>query len=277
MKYSYAALMLFILSPLAQAEERVKDISVGVEPITVTATAAGKQHLLFELPEPGISASVYALKGMVRYDNVEGVAFLQMDSYFGEKGTFFSKSLAPSGPLGNISGSADWRPFVLPFYATGGEQADGAPLVPEKLTLSLYLPGSGTVSIRDVALFQYAPGEDPLQASGQWFSNRSAGMFGGIGGGLLGVWGALISVLSARGKARAFVLGSANLLVAIGIASLIGGVVALATSQPYAVYYTLLLIGVIVTAVVGKLRSTLAARYEQLELQRMQAMDAQLL
>ena len=38
-------------------------------------------------------------------------------------------------------------------------------------------------------------------------------------------------------------------------------------------YFPLLLIGVILVVVFGKLRGTLFARYEQLELQRMQSMD----
>ena len=98
-------------------------------------------------------------------------------------------------------------------------------------------------------------------------------MLGGIGGGLIGLWGALIGILSSRGKARRFVLTSANALFVIGIASLVGGMAALATGQPYAVYYPLLLIGIILVVVIGKMRASLSARYEQLELKRMQSMD----
>jgi len=130
------------------------------------------------------------------------------------------------------------------------------------------------VSIQDVQLLQYANGEDPLQATGQWFSARSAGLIGGIGGGLLGLWGALIGFLSSRGKARSLVLGSANALLIIGIACTIAGVFALASTQPFAVYYPLLLIGIIVVAVIGKLRGTMSAQYEQLELKKMQSLDA---
>ncbi len=151
-------------------------------------------------------------------------------------------------------------------------------LLPERLTLSLHLPGPGTVSIAGVGLYQYADGEDPLgmsaPAGAQWFDNRTAGLIGGIGGALLGVWGVLIGLFSARGKARGFVLGSANTLLVVGIAALGGGVMALAMAQPYAVYYPLLLLGIIIVAVVGTLRRTLTARYEQLELKRMQSMDA---
>ncbi len=279
---------LLVLSCSLQAEELLKEVSfsdaleggalpagelIGEDTLTIVA-APGKQFQpLIELSDPGISSPVYALKGMIRYENVEGDGFLQLDNHFGARGTFFTKSLAPEGPLGKISGSSDWRPFVLPFYANSGDQAGGTSLLPEKLSLGLYLPGSGTVSIRAVALYQYASGEDPLQSTGQWISNRNATLLGVIGGALIGLWGAVIGVVSSRGKARRFVLGSANALLLIGIASLGGGLAAIAAAQPYPVYYPLLLIGVILVAVIGRLRGTLSARYEQLELKRMQSMD----
>ncbi|MDH3612041.1 MAG: hypothetical protein OEU90_08190 [Gammaproteobacteria bacterium] len=269
----YLLILLALLSASLQAEELVRAVSFAEEPLTITAVTGEPLQLLIELDDPGVTLPVYALQGMVRYDGVEGDGFLQMDNHFGAMGTFFTKSLAAAGPLGKLSGSSDWRPFVLPFYANTGDQADGASPLPEKLTLSLYLPGSGSVSIGEVGLYQYASGEDPLGLSGQWFGNRSAGLLGGIGGGLIGLWGALIGILASRGKARRFVLASANALFVIGIASLVGGMVALATAQPYAVYYPLLLIGIILAVVFGKMRGSLSARYEQLELQKMQSMD----
>jgi len=272
MKTLIIAVSLLLLSVSLQAEERIGTLSFAEEPLTVTAVPGEQQHLLLELPDPGITLPVYALKGMVRYD-VEGDGFLQLDSHFGELGTFFTKGLAEAGPLGKLSGSSDWRPFVLPFYANSGDQADSAAPLPEKLTLSLVLPGAGTVSISNVGLYQYASGEDPLQAAGQWFGDRTAGLLGGIGGALIGLWGALIGVLASRGKARQFVLVSANALLVIGIASFVGGVAAVATAQPYAVYYPLLLIGIILVVVFGKMRGNLSARYEQLELKKMQSMD----
>jgi hypothetical protein len=277
MKHPLATLTLVLLSLPTQAEELVKAVSLAEEPLTITAVPNEHAHLLIELPEPGVSSPVYALKGMLHYEDVRGDAFLQLDNHFGAKGTFITKSLAPTGPLRKITGSSDWRPFVLPFYANSGDQADGKLLLPEKLTLSLYLPGSGTVSVAEVGLYQYANGEDPLQMymqAGQWFSNRTAGLIGAIGGTLLGLWGALIGIVSSRGKARGFAVGSANALLIIGLASLVAGIVALGIAQPYAVYYPLLLLGVIIVAVMAMLRRNLSARYEQLELKRMQSMDA---
>jgi hypothetical protein len=273
MKTLLVLFSLLLLSFSLQAEERVGAVSFAEEPLTVTAVPGKQLQSLIELTEPGISSSVYALKGMVRYENVQGDGFLQLDSHFGESGTFFTKGLATAGPMARITGTSDWRPFALPFFANSGDQADGASPLPENLSLSLFLPGSGTVSISDVELYQYARGEDPLQAGGQWIGNRTAGLLGAFGGGLIGLWGALIGVLASRGKARRFVLASANALFVIGISSLVGGVAALATAQPYALYYPLLLIGIVLVAVFGKMRGSLSARYEQLELKRMQSMD----
>jgi len=288
MKYFLVLVSSLLLSSSPQAEELVRVVSFSdafeegallageltdEKTLTVAAVPGKQFQLLIELENPGISSAVYALKGMIRYENVEGAGFLQLDNHFGAVGTYFTKSLASAGPLRKISGNSDWRPFVLPFHANSGDQSDGAALLPEKLSLGLYLPGSGTVSIGGVGLYQYASGDDPLQSTGQWLTNRNSILLGAIGGCLIGLWGAVIGVVSSRGKARRFVLGSANVLLLIGVASLGGGVAALADAQPYAIYYPLLLIGIILVAVIGKLRGSLSARYEQLELKRMQSMD----
>ena len=246
MKNLFVYLSLLLLSFSVSAEELLRSVSFSEavesgalragdltdgETLTVTAEPGKQFQPLFELADPGIRKPVYALKGMIRYENVEGDGFLQMDNHFGSMGTFFTKSLAPRGPLGKISGSSDWRPFVLPFFANSGDQADGTSPVPEKLSLGLFLPRSGTVSISGVGLYQFAAGEDPLQSAGQWITERNATLLGAIGGSLLGVWCAVIGLISARGKARRFVLGSATILLLVGIGSLVIGVAALASAN----------------------------------------------
>ncbi len=146
------------------AEEPVKAMAFFNEPLVLSAVPGKHRHLLVVLPQPGLSSPVYALKGMVRYEGVAGDAYLQMNNDFGDKGTFFTRSLAPSGPLGKITGDSDWRPFVLPFYADRGEHGGEEP--PREVTLALHLPAAGTVSIREVRLYQYAAGEDPMAATG---------------------------------------------------------------------------------------------------------------
>ncbi|MDJ0700849.1 MAG: hypothetical protein QNJ07_13425 [Woeseiaceae bacterium] len=281
MKIPNIACLLILLSLSAYAEEQLQFVDLGsgagevLDDGTIRiAAGATPYQLLFELEDPGITAPVYALKGMVRHEGVEGDAYLQMDNAFAERGTFFTKTLATGGPLKKLTGNSDWRPFTLPFYANTGDQAGADVLTPQKLSVGLFLPGAGTVFVRDVALYQYAAGEDPLQASGQWFSNRTMALVGAIGGSLIGVWSGLIGFLASRGKARGFVLGSATVLIVLGVATFAIGTIVLATGQPYAVFYPLLLLGGIIIFVYGILRRVLPKRYEAIEMQKMHAMDA---
>ena len=162
-----ALLTALLVAPFLHAEEAVKAMAFYEEPLTLHAVPGKQRHLLVVLPQPGISSPVYALKGMVRHDDVAGDAYLQMNNDFGDKGVFFTKSLASTGPLGKLSGSSDWRPFILPFYANQGDQAQGESMIPAEITLALHLPGAGSVSIRDVRLYQYASDEDPLASPGK--------------------------------------------------------------------------------------------------------------
>jgi len=282
-KTIYLTLAALLLSAPTHAEELVGPVSLSasheagelIEDQTLRLAAGQETYqAVLEIPEPGITSSVYALKGMIRYDSVEGDAYLQMDNHFEGHGTFFTKSLAPSGPLQKISGSSEWREFVLPFYSSAGDETRDTIILPDQLSLSLFMPGSGTVFLRDVGLYQYAAGEDPLGGSGFAGSGRVMGLFGAIAGSLVGIWGALIGTLASRGKARVFAIGSANLLIALGIAAAIAGLIALFSGQAPAAYGSLLWIGLLLAVVVGSIRRILPKRYEDFELKKMQAMDA---
>lgn len=286
MKTHYLATLALLLSVESQAEEVLRTVSFSsdadtlvageiLEDDTLRVTADPEQpfQVLIELSDPGITSPVYALKGMIRYTGIEGEGYLQLSNDFGEQGVFYTKTVAEEGPLQTLSGKSAWRTFILPFQVSPGDKAEEAVLTPRKLSLGLYLPGSGSVTIRDLSLHQYSRGEDPLHADGLWFSGRTAGIFGGIAGTLIGIWGAIIGMLASRGKARGVVVGSANALIVVGIVILLLGLVALIAGQPYAVYYSLLLIGVLLLVVVGGIRRVLPRRYEAIELKKMQAMD----
>lgn len=107
-----------------------------------------------------------------------------------------------------------------------------------------------------------------------WWTDRAGGWIGGIGGGLIGVLGGTIGVLAGFGKARRFVLAMTAGLTLLGAISLIVGATAWAQGQPYAVYYPLLLGGAILVFVCGLNLPALRRRYQQMELQKMAAMDA---
>lgn len=130
----------------------------------------------------------------------------------------------------------------------------------------------GLVACAGACLAAGAPGaEGPTP----WWSDRAAGLWGGIGGAVIGILGGLIGTLTSLGKAGALVLGIARGLVVLGLVSLIVGIVAVVQGQPYAVYYPLLLTGFIVTFVIGLNLRTIRLRYEQVEMQKMRTLDAE--
>jgi predicted Ser/Thr protein kinase len=117
-----------------------------------TSEAKMDAHLL-ALDWPAIRADKYEISGQVRYENVEGTAYLEMWSHFQPGEKYFSRTLAPanSGPFAVISGTSGWRPFSLPFDRTGSTN----PL--SKIEMNLCLPGKGVVYLRKVKLVLRAP------------------------------------------------------------------------------------------------------------------------
>jgi hypothetical protein len=166
-----------------------------------------------------------------------------------------------------IEGSSDWRSFVVPFF-----NREGAP-PPRKLVMNLVLRGPGEVELGPSELVQFGENENPLGAGDAWWGEREAGLIGGIGGSLVGLLGALVGWLGGAGRARRFVLGALWAMTALGVVSLIAGFLALAREQPYAVYYPLLLAGVLCATLGLFLRGNLSKRYAARELRRMKALD----
>lgn len=109
----------------------------------------------------------------------------------------------------------------------------------------------------------------------EWWTQQTAGWIGGLGGGglgtLAGCFGALIGSLAPRGIARGFMLTVHAGFIAVGVLALVGGVVAISLGQPYHVWYPLVLIGGILTVVMGALFPVARMRYRQAELRRLDA------
>lgn len=230
---------------------------------------------LFTITSPPVSHTVYALTGQVKYDNVQGAGYLEMWNFFSPspglpEAQAFSRTLGNAGDTGKLTGTCDWRSFSLPFDRTG---ASGPPT---RLEINIFLPGKGTVYLSPVKLVQYPKGFSFVGSTspGDWWSPRLSAIFGGVGGSLIGCLGALIGCLAGVGKARRFVMGMAKLLTALGILLTIAGVVAVVCKQPYAIWYPLLLAGVILAAVCGANLPAIKKRYEDLEIRRMTSMDA---
>lgn len=222
---------------------------------------------LLTLDHPKISRARYALKGRVQYEDVEAGSYFEMWNHMSE-GAFFSRSLEQSGPMGRLDGSSPWREFVLPFF----NQEGGSP--PDKLVFNLVLTGPGTVEIGPLELVQFDADEDVFADSAGWWNDRQAGLIGGIVGSGLGILGAAIGWLGSTGRARGFVLGALKAIAYLGVGAVALGGLALASGQPYAVYYPLFLLGTITAALGLSLPRSMSKRYVELELRRMQALDA---
>jgi hypothetical protein len=112
-----------------------------------------------------------------------------------------------------------------------------------------------------------------LGVVGSWWSPQQIGLIGGIGGSVIGCFGALLGLLASKGKARNFVLTTMKIFIVLGILLTIAGFVAVVCKQPYAVWYALLLPGVILTLVFSLNLPSIQRRYDELEIRRMTSVD----
>ena len=109
-----------------------------------------------------------------------------------------------------------------------------------------------------------------------WFDPIRFGvLYGGIGGSVLGVLGGILGAatgyLAPRGKGRSLILGAFTILLVVGLLHLIVGLYAYFSGQPYGIWYSLVLIGVILTGVMGGLLPIVRKRYAQAETRRVNA------
>lgn len=215
------------------------------------------------IDRPSIAGPRYALLGQVRYEGVDGVGYLELWNHFPNGGAYFTRTLADMGPMMKLQGTSGWRAFALPFDATGVPP-------PTQLVLNVVLPGRGAVFLGPVRIVEGTALDD--EAAG-WTIDQAAGFWGGLAGGIVGAAGALIGVLTSLGRARRLVAITTIILIAGGTVSFVAGLLALGQSQPYAVYYPLLLVGFLAAIIPLSLRSSIQKRYEEVELRRMRAHD----
>jgi hypothetical protein len=270
-------LLLSTLTALGQ--EALKQTSCGVTERKVTSETFSftntisqpKTFHILSLPAPGVTSPAYGISGSLKYENVEGTAYLEMLSHFAGGKTYFTKTMAPDGLLLSIQGSSDWRQFNLPFYVRdeSGWLADR----PERLEVNLVLPGKGTVHLQPMTLHQALEGHD-AKARDAWWTDRFGNKMGGIVGSMIGIFGAVVGLLAGQAKARMLVMSLLWLILLFGTCSLIAGIIALFRSQPYMVFYPLLLVGGISTLTPAFCIPLLKKRYEALELRQISSMDA---
>ncbi|MEM7697172.1 MAG: hypothetical protein AAF236_02070 [Verrucomicrobiota bacterium] len=192
---------------------------------------------VLRIEEPGVKKSRHLLAGEVRYSDVQGDGFLEMWTVYKEgkgetaAGRYFSRTLGMVGPMAKITGSSEWRQFMLPFNGRAG-------MYPDELEFNVVLPGGGEVELRGLALYQQGD-----QSDAAWMLPDDAEIgftiaavvslgFAGLAGGF--TWFTI---------QRRLTLGIFLGLFAIGILSALIGLIALALSQPIHVWRGLLLLG----------------------------------
>lgn len=110
-----------------------------------------------------------------------------------------------------------------------------------------------------------------------WWTVQQAGWIGGSLGATLGLLGGAFGMtagfLAPKGKGKVAVLSLIGVILGLGVLSLVAGIVALIASQPYHVYYPLLLIGGIGSIVAGVNLPVILARYRQAEARRLDAAE----
>ena len=107
-----------------------------------------------------------------------------------------------------------------------------------------------------------------------WFdSNAWAWLPGTLYGCLAGLWGTLAGLLAPQGKARPLIMGLGWLFIVSAVIFLAAAVTALATGQPYGVWYGLGLPGLLGVVLLGVLLRVVRLLYRQAEERRMQAED----
>lgn len=109
-----------------------------------------------------------------------------------------------------------------------------------------------------------------------WFEDPNAfgAWFGAIGGTLCGLAGAVLGCCSyfvQRGQGKAWVVGGYLSVLALGVVSLIIGIVAVVVGQPYGIWYPFTLLGLVGTLVMGSLLPVILARYREAEQRKVDA------
>ena len=162
-----------------------------------------------------------------------------------------------------LTGTADWRPFELPFSLQG---AAG----PERLEVNVVLPGAGTVEVSPLELVRL---DAETSGVGAWLSDRSIGVAGAVVGVAVGVFSAAIAWLVGQRRGRRFVLPAITAAMAAGIALVVLSVVGWVSGQPPNVVLFVLVLGLVLATVFGVSIPRTRRLYADSELRKMRAMD----
>lgn len=124
----------------------------------VVIDSAGASILpLLVIDDPEVGPPWFQVDGRIRYEDVEGDAYLEMWTVLADGSRFFTRTLAETGPMAMMTGSSEERLISLPF-----ELGEGGP-VPDRLEINLVTAGSGRFWISP--LFVIAAEEAPATSA----------------------------------------------------------------------------------------------------------------
>lgn len=110
-----------------------------------------------------------------------------------------------------------------------------------------------------------------------WFNERTAGLIGGMIGSFIGVFGGGviggISGYCIRKGCKKFMYGYYGCFIALSIAILVVGLIALIANQPRHVWYAFLWPGLLSTVIFTSLFPLIRKRFIESEMRQMQAKD----
>ncbi len=270
------------LAPLDGAEREFKwnelqpggNVSIGTvlppqsgapfHQLKIVGSSGPTRVTVLTIDRPGIAGPRYSLRGQIRYDTIEGTGYLEMWNHFPDGSQYFSRTLGDQGPMMKLHGTSAWRPFILPFDASGAA-------APVRLVINVVLEGRGVVYLGPLTLTDLA--QPNTAGTNTEKVTRVGAWAGALAGAVVGCIGALIGLLTSLGRARRFVIASAISLIALGVGAFVAGIIAFAWSQPYSLFYPLLLVGFLACIIPLGLLSSIRRRYEEIELRTMRAHD----
>ncbi len=153
-----------------------------------------------------------------------------------------------------LLGSSDWRSLRPSLLQPGGRETS-----PFRLELNSSFLEIGVVMISDLQLKQYAANENPMLDEGRsWWTERTSGSGLRHSGGLH--WTARLCGRHSHFYRQSAIAcdGAFEPVSRVGVASFAGGIVCLfAKPASYAVFYPLLLIGLLCTVIPLGLRRSI--------------------
>ena len=102
----------------------------------------GRSFRLFELEIPGLEQCFLTYRAMIKVEELNGRAFLEMWCRLPGGGEFFSKGFNNA-----LTKPCDWVDCGIPFYLKKGQK-------PDLIRLNINIEGKGRLLIKDVELLQ---------------------------------------------------------------------------------------------------------------------------